>query len=248
MCAAASRFNAGHDGAITSEQATLFVTVTLTLLWMFWGEPRTYFYGFFAAGSGHEFNFAWAVLSVVAYVFWFDTWFYWSHRWLHDIDWLWHHVHFVHHQFKEPSAWAQFAVHPVEAALQGPVGHFLCAIFFPMHPVLHAVLGFLSSAWAIAAHDGRALDLNSHYFHHSKGRGRHVYFNLGFVTPFWDQICGTRWSEDHPSWVEWKTSKALFDTRDGTAKGVTNDVFQCYDAVSGIKNAQEAFKGKGKRA
>jgi len=44
---------------------------------------------------------------------------------------------------------------------------------------------------------------SSHYYHHSKGRGRFVYFNLGYVTPFWDQICGTRWHENHPNWVIW---------------------------------------------
>jgi sterol desaturase/sphingolipid hydroxylase (fatty acid hydroxylase superfamily) len=61
---------------------------------------------------------------------------------------------------------------------------------------LVSVLGFLGSCWAIAAHDGRSeYDLNNHYDHHCKGRGRFMYFNLGYVTPFWDQWCGTRWHE-----------------------------------------------------
>ena len=53
-------------------------------------------------------------------------------------------------QYKEPSAFAQFAVHPVEAALQGPVGHFLVQLVFPVHPIQLALMGFLSSAWAFA--------------------------------------------------------------------------------------------------
>jgi len=103
-------------------------------------------------------------------------------------------------------------------------------LFFPFHPVVHAVFGFLSSAWAIAAHDGRGGDFNSHYLHHSKGRGRFIYFNLGFVTPFWDMYCGTRWSENHTQWAEWKKKqgKSLFDTRDGSQAGIGNDLYGAY--------------------
>ena len=85
-----------------------------------------------------------------------------------------------HHSYKEPSAFAQFSVHPLESVLQGPFGHFFVQLFFPVHPIQLALMGFLSSAWAFAAHDGRGLDINSHFFHHSKGRGRKYYFNLGF--------------------------------------------------------------------
>ena len=153
-----------------------------------------------------------------------------------------------------PSPWlrsfAQFAVHPIEAALQGPVGHFCVQLWFPVHPVQLAVMGFLSSAWAFAAHDGRGGDFNSHYFHHSKGRGRSAYFNLGFLTPFWDVVMGTRWSETHPLWVQWKEQERAgkgFDTLDGTAAGAPNSEF-----VSEGKLAEErvehAAKGKGAKA
>ena len=138
---------------------SLVITVGLAVLWMYVGEPRTAFYGFFAT---REWSPWWAVGGVAAYVASFDTWFYWSHFALHEIDWVWHSIHFFHHQYKEPSAFAQFAVHPVEAALQGPVGHFLVQLWFPVHPVQLAVMGFLSSAWAFAAHDWRWGDFTSH--------------------------------------------------------------------------------------
>jgi hypothetical protein len=121
-------------------------------------------------------------------------------------------------------------VHPVEAALQGPIGHFLVQLWFPVHPIQLAVMGFLSSAWAFAAHDGRGGDFNSHYFHHSKGRGRKHYFNLGFLTPVIDILMGTRWSEEHPLWVQWRKeerSGAAADTRDGSLSGVPNSTFLC---------------------
>ncbi len=125
-------------------------------------------------------------------------------------------------------SFAQFAVHPLEAALQGPVGHFCVQLWFPVHPIQLAIMGFLSSAWAFAAHDGRGGDFNSHYFHHSKGRGRVHYFNLGFLTPFWDVVMGTRWSETHPLWLQWKEQERKgtgFDTLDGTLASAPNSVF-----------------------
>jgi len=207
-------------------------TVGFTMLWMCYGEPRTLFYGYF---ENHEYNWMWFVGGLIAYMIGFDTWFYWSHRWLHDIDFLWNNVHYVHHQFKEPSAFAQFAVHPLEAIMQGPVGHYMGSLFFPIHPVQLAVLGFLGSSWAIAAHDGRQFDFNSHYNHHCKGRGRFIYFNLGYLTPFWDRWCNTRWTEDHPKWIQWKEKrgKEVFDTQDGKASSVSNDVYGAYADVTG---------------
>uniref|UniRef100_A0A7S4PKJ9 Fatty acid hydroxylase domain-containing protein n=1 Tax=Paramoeba aestuarina TaxID=180227 RepID=A0A7S4PKJ9_9EUKA len=167
----------------------LLITVVLTICWMYFIEPYTYFFGYF---KENEYNIWWFLGSIVAYAFWFDTYFFFTHKWLHEYDWLWHKVHYIHHQYKEPSAFAQFATHPIEAALQGPVGHYCPTLFFPFHPVALAVFGFLSSLWAMAAHDGRWMDFNSHYYHHSKGRGRFNYFNLAFLLPLWDIIYGTR--------------------------------------------------------
>jgi lathosterol oxidase len=196
---------------------SLLVTVGLTALHLFYSSKWVWTYGFF---DTHQYNIWWFLGSLVMYVFWFDTWFYWSHRWLHDYDFLWNNVHFIHHRFKEPSAFAQFAVHPIEAALQGPVGHYMATFFFPVHPVVLNLLGFMGSLYALGAHDGREFDLNNHYLHHSKGRGRFIYFNLGYLTPYWDQICNTKWYEAHPQWQRWKEKrgKEIFDTQDGTKK------------------------------
>jgi hypothetical protein len=79
-------------------------------------------------------------------------------------------------------------------------------------------------------------DFNSHYFHHSKGRGRKHYFNLGFLTPTWDVIMGTRWHPEHPLWLQWKDAekKGLAkDTRDGSASGVPNTEWLSVSATEG---------------
>jgi Delta7-sterol 5-desaturase len=101
----------------------------------------------------------------------------------------------------EPTAFAQDAVHPFESILQGPMGHFLCTLVYPMNPLLISAIGFLTSIYALLAHDGRALDLNSHTYHH--------YYrdcNFGLYWGFWDYVFGTRYNTKRfpskyiPSW------------------------------------------------
>jgi lathosterol oxidase len=211
---------------VRSGLLSLAVTVAVAVAYMALLEPHTPYYGFFET---HAWNWAWGVAGCVAYVAAFDTHFYWSHWLLHESEYLWNNIHYFHHGYKEPSAFAQFAVHPVEAFLQGPFGHFFVQLFFPVHPVQLAALGFLSSAYAFAAHDGRfQAATNNHWHHHTKGRGRRHYFNLGFLTSFWDRVMGTRWHPEHPLWLEWEAQRqagVLADTRDGTREGVSNDVF-----------------------
>ena len=130
---------------VLSGMLSLAVTVGLAVAYMALLEPRTMFYGYFET---HTWTPAWGAAGVLAYIAAFDTHFFWSHWILHQSDFLWRNVHFFHHQYKEPSAFAQFAVHPLEAAVQGPFGHFFVQLFFPVHPVQLAIMGAVSSAWA----------------------------------------------------------------------------------------------------
>lgn len=215
--------------------ASLAITVALAVAWGYAVEPRLWTFAFFET---HAWTPAWGVAGAVAYVAAFDAYFYATHWALHESEWLWHNIHYVHHQIKEPSAFAQFAVHPVEAAIQGPLGHFIVQALFPIHPIQMAAMGFFFSAWAFAAHDGRGGDVNSHALHHTKGRGRKYYFNLGFITPVIDVWMGTRWSPDHPLQREWDAAKArgAKDTRDGTAAGADNDAFHAYKQAHKAKS------------
>ena len=133
------------------------------------------------------------------------------------LPWMWKYVHHIHHQFLTPTPFAQDAVHPIEGIVQGPMGHHLITLFVPMHPVAHALFGFLTSVYAIGAHDGmrafascknaarasndqvvrsrcrartgRMFDWNDHVKHHS-----HKHVNYGLYWGFWDYICGTRYN------------------------------------------------------
>jgi lathosterol oxidase len=80
---------------------SLAVTILLSIAWMYLGEPRTLFYGYFET---HEWTPLWMAGGVLAYVISFDTYFYGSHMLLHENEFLWHTIHKFHHQYKEPSA------------------------------------------------------------------------------------------------------------------------------------------------
>lgn len=174
--------------------------------WMFFIEPYyTPFYGYY---ENHPYTVGSFLMGLVIYLFWTDTWFYWTHRLLH-IKWFWRNVHYLHHSFLQPTAFAQDAVHPFEALIQGPCGHFIASMLFPMHPIFLAAIGFFTAAYAIAAHDGRSLDLNSHTRHHTHKLGAGTWeirgVNFGLWWGFWDWVCGTRY--DEKACVAWNPVK-----------------------------------------
>lgn len=163
----------------------LAIIIVYTTLWYWKIDPLTPYYGYYET---HEYNLTEFLKNTIIYMLVFDTWFYWTHRLLHN-EWLMRKVHCHHHQFMEPTAYGQDAVHPFEAVLQGPMGHFLPTLIAPMHPLTISVIGFLTSIYALLAHDGRAGDLNDHMkHHHYKSCNYAVYWGL------WDYICGTRYN------------------------------------------------------
>ena len=140
------------------------------------------------------------IYVICRYMVVFDFWFYITHIALHHHT-LWHYIHKYHHQFMEPSAFAQDAVHPIEAIVQGPMGHFLVQLVFPMHPICHTVFGFLTGVYAIFAHDGR-VDPSDHMKHH-------FYTNCNFsLYGISDWVFGTKYNKNVypvdyvPTWVQ----------------------------------------------
>lgn len=80
---------------------------------MWFVEHRMPYYGYFAT---REVTISNILISIVVYMFAFDTWFWFTHVALHHPV-LWKLVHKCHHEFVEPSAFAQDAVHPIEAII-----------------------------------------------------------------------------------------------------------------------------------
>ncbi|MGC1271129.1 MAG: sterol desaturase family protein [Croceibacterium sp.] len=138
-------------------------------------------------------------LSLLAYLFAHDSWFYWTHRLMHRPR-LFRTMHAVHHASRPPTAWAAMSFHPWEA-LTGALVIPALVFVIPVHiAVLGTVLAIMTlmgvtnhmgwemfpralvhspvGAWVITA--------SHHQRHHDEYR-----CNYGLYFRFWDRLCGT---------------------------------------------------------
>ncbi|MBS1597094.1 MAG: sterol desaturase family protein [Bacteroidetes bacterium] len=128
-----------------------------------------------------------------------DTYFYWAHRLMHQKN-LFKIFHLVHHQSTNPSPWAAYAFHPLEAIVEA--GIFPIFLFtIPIHP-LHLLIFFLMMIiYNVYGHLGYELypkGFNRHWLgkwintsvNHNQ---HHQYFkgNYGLYFTFWDRLMGT---------------------------------------------------------
>jgi sterol desaturase/sphingolipid hydroxylase (fatty acid hydroxylase superfamily) len=141
----------------------------------------------------------WLPVSVLVYLFAHDTWFYWTHRWMHRPR-PFRLAHAVHHRSRPPTAWAAMAFHPVEA-LSGAVLFPLLVFVIPIHwGALALVLGVATvmgvtnhmgwevfPSWMWRGRLGGWLITASHHQRHHERYG----CNYGLYFRFWDRLCGT---------------------------------------------------------
>lgn len=128
-----------------------------------------------------------------------DTYFYFAHRIMHHKR-LFNLFHLVHHKSTNPSPWAAYAFHPLEAIVEvGIVVVFLFTV--PIHKT-HLLLFFLMMiVYNVYGHLG--YELYPKGFHKTRiGRWintsvnhnqHHQYFkgNYGLYFLFWDRVLGT---------------------------------------------------------
>lgn len=141
----------------------------------------------------------WLPLSVLAYLFVHDTWFYWTHRFMHRPRWF-RIAHAVHHDSRPPTAWAAMSFHPVEA-LTGAIVIPALVFVIPIHVgallvvlTIMTVMGVTNHMgwemfprWLVHGPLGRGLITASHHQRHHQ---RYA-CNYGLYFRFWDRLCGT---------------------------------------------------------
>jgi len=128
-----------------------------------------------------------------------DTYFYWMHRLMHQPG-LFKIVHLVHHKSTNPSPFAAYAFHPLEAIVEA--GIFLVFVFtMPVH-LFHLLFFFLFMiVYNVYGHLGWELypkGFSRHWLgkwintsvNHNQ---HHQYFkgNYGLYFLFWDRLMGT---------------------------------------------------------
>jgi len=150
-------------------------------------------------GEVAEHGWAWLGLSLGLVLVIHDACFYWAHRAMHHPR-LYRAVHLVHHRSTNPTPWAAFAFHPIEAVFEAlpivgiafliPVhfGVLALSMFFMTVYNVYGHLGWELYPHGFARHPaGRFINTSvSHNHHHEKARD-----NYGLYFLWWDRWLGT---------------------------------------------------------
>ena len=146
-----------------------------------------------------DYGWGWFVGSLAIMFIAHDAYYYWVHRWMHHPK-LFKYVHLVHHKSTNPSPWAAYSFHPIEALLEAliyvifvfvmPV-HGLALMIFLMAMIIRNVVSHLGMevlpAWFIRSRWLNWMTSTTHHDLHHKNFNT----NYGLYFTWWDQWIGT---------------------------------------------------------
>lgn len=146
-----------------------------------------------------EHSLMYFIFSVVAFILIHDTYFYFAHRLMHWKK-IYPYVHRIHHMSTNPTPWAAFAFHPLEALMEVAIVPIM-VFLIPLHPFAILTWGLYQTGMNVLGHLGFELfpsgfttgvlskwhnTSTHHNMHH-----RLVNCNYGLYFNFWDRILGT---------------------------------------------------------
>ncbi|QKG70838.1 sterol desaturase family protein [Erythrobacter mangrovi] len=138
-------------------------------------------------------------LAPFIYLLAHDSWFYWTHRWMHRPR-PFRIAHAVHHASRPPTAWAAMSFHPWEA-LTGAVVIPALVLMVPIHVAMLGLVLLVMTVMGVTNHmgwemfprklvhsalGGWLITASHHQRHHEEYR-----CNYGLYFRFWDRLCGT---------------------------------------------------------
>ena len=163
-------------------------------LFLYWiGNGKTKLYT-----NIDDFGLPYFILSIILMILIHDTYFYWTHRLIHH-SLLFKHIHIVHHSFKNPTPWASFAFHPLEAIIS--LGIIPIVLFLiPYHHLALLLFVTFLTVYNVIIHLGFPFPgLHRLKFSNTPEAHDHHHFtskkNYGLYFTFWDKIMGTYWSK-----------------------------------------------------
>ncbi|WP_346289540.1 sterol desaturase family protein [Sphaerothrix gracilis] len=189
-----------HDIALSVSSAFLFAFLAALIMSAYKaGGTRLY-------SSVAEHGWGYLGLSFLAILVLQDTYFYFTHRLLHQPRFF-RRIHQGHHRSKIPTPWTSFAFELSEAFIHGIF--FVGLVYvMPLHFITLTAVFLAMTLWAIATHLGFELVSPSflqpwlgrgligpvhHAIHHHQHQ---LHFGLYFT--FWDRILGTT----DPTYIE----------------------------------------------
>ncbi len=142
-----------------------------------------------------EYGWWYLPVSLIAFMFLQETYYYWIHRWMH-IPSVFRIVHKVHHDSRIASPFTAFSFHPIEGLLQAIFLPLLLMIL-PMHYYVIIILLTIMTFSSVINHlDIEIYPGGAHSFlatwligatHHSLHHKQYKY-NYGLYFTFWDKI------------------------------------------------------------
>lgn len=182
---------------------------------IFWSVQSSFIFAFFGtilikmwqSGNSkiylnaHEFGLWYLPVSLALYLFFHETYFYWTHRLLHHYQFK--KCHYVHHESRIPTAWTSFSFHPFEALIQAIILPALI-FFIPIHWTVLAFFLLIMSFCGVMNHLGFELyasflekrfsliSASHHQLHH-----RQVNVNFGLYFSIWDKWMKTEGENSH---------------------------------------------------
>jgi len=185
--------NIGSEIMHSSQTALVFTAITFAVLFTPL-KQHTLIYE-----NTADYSYWWMGVSTLLALVIHDTYFYWMHRLLHNKR-IYRYTHAVHHRSTNPSPWASYSFHILEAVAEGLV---LIVIVFviPMHITAIALFTVIGLAINVYGHLGyeiaprvlrktflfKVINTSVHHnLHHSRFHG-----NYGLYFRFWDRLMKT---------------------------------------------------------
>lgn len=172
------------------------------------------------------YGYVYYFFSIIFCVFLHDLTFYISHRLLHT-HFMMKHFHRIHHSFKNPTPFAIWAAHPLEATILLLIA-FLPIFLIPMHITALVIYMLITQIFNLLGHAGVEImphKLNTkkllkyvntpthHNMHH-----RYTNYSFGIYSRIWDTLFRT----NHPRYEEEFLKHA--PTRRSKAPNVAADI------------------------
>ena len=147
----------------------------------------------------HAHSIGYLFLSSAIFIMAHDTYFYWTHRFMH---WrvIYKYVHRIHHLSTNPTPWAAFAFHPLESVIE--VGILPIMVFLiPLHPLAIFIWVLYMTALNVMGHLGFEIFPSGFTRHsitrwhntsvHHNMHHHYVRCNYGLYFNIWDRLIGT---------------------------------------------------------
>jgi sterol desaturase/sphingolipid hydroxylase (fatty acid hydroxylase superfamily) len=153
----------------------------------------------------HEHSMTYFYFSIILFIVAHDTYFYWSHRFMH-LKAVYPYVHLIHHRSYNPTPWATFSFHPIEAVMQFLIVPIM-VFAVPLHPLAilawsmyqlvlnvggHTGYKFFRSGFTRRIHTLWSNTATHHTMHH-----KYVNSNFGLYFNIWDRVMGTNHERYH---------------------------------------------------